>query len=319
MNGNTFAINKNQNEIDSYNSTYLEEVSDFSTNQDESIYSNFEYSLNEVTPVINDVTKEKQFVFEDDIYTVVYEEQSEEFGTIYHVVKNNSDKDEYTLWDVADIIMAGASWATFFKEPSFASFGLSVLDTVSCEPFIPSTAYVRKGGKTFIDSVKWSKHIIANPSIKREILKKLICKEAGNPKNVSKVLFNYPSRKTIPSRVSYPITIRKEKKLTQRQVAEQLGVVESCYANWEQGRTEPDISTLRRLSLIFEVSIDYLLSLEDDFGVRVAGIDNSDTPATAEERKLLADYRALPEELRALIREQMALFTKAEGIFTEKK
>lgn len=113
--------------------------------------------------------------------------------------------------------------------------------------------------------------------------------------------------------------IRKEKKLTQRQVAEQLGVVESCYANWEQGRTEPDISTLRRLSLIFEVSIDYLLSLEDDFGVRVAGIDNSDTPATAEERKLLADYRALPEELRALIREQMALFTKAEGIFTEKK
>ena len=113
--------------------------------------------------------------------------------------------------------------------------------------------------------------------------------------------------------------VRKEKNLTQRQVAEQLGVVESCYANWEQGRTEPDISTLRRLSLIFEVSIDYLAGLEDDFGVRVAGIDNSDTPATAEERKLLADYRALPEELRALIREQMALFTKAEGIFTEKK
>ena len=104
-----------------------------------------------------------------------------------------------------------------------------------------------------------------------------------------------------------------------RQVAEQLGVVESCYANWEQGRTEPDISTLRRLSLIFEVSIDYLAGLEDDFGVRVAGTDNSDTPPTAEERKLLADYRALPEELRALIREQMALFTKAEGIFTEKK
>ena len=113
--------------------------------------------------------------------------------------------------------------------------------------------------------------------------------------------------------------VRKEKNLTQRQVAEQLGVVESCYANWEQGRTEPDISTLRRLSLIFEVSIDYLAGLEDDFGVRVAGTDTSNTPPTAEERKLLADYRALPEELRALIREQMALFTKAEGIISEKK
>ena len=212
MNGNTFAINKNQNEIDSYNSAYLEEVSDFSTNQDESIYSNFEYSLNEVTPVINDVTKEKQFVFEDDIYTVVYEEQSEEFGTIYHVVKNNnSDIDEYTLWDVADIIMAGASWATFFNEPSFASFGLSVLDTVSCAPLIPSTAYVRKGGKTFIDSVKWSKHILANPSIKTKVLRHLICKEAGNPANISKVLANFPKKKTIPARLSYPVTISKER------------------------------------------------------------------------------------------------------------
>ena len=211
MNGNTFAINKNQNEIDSYNSTYLEEVSDFSTNQDESIYNNFEYSLNEVTPVINDVTKEKQFVFEDDIYTVVYEEQSEEFGTIYHVVKNNdSDIDTYTLWDVADIIMAGASWATFFKEPSFASFGLSVLDTVSCAPFIPSTAYVRKGGKTFIDSVKWSRYIVSNRSVKNQVLKKLICKEAGNPENISKVLLNYPRRKVIPSKVSYQLIMKKE-------------------------------------------------------------------------------------------------------------
>lgn len=113
--------------------------------------------------------------------------------------------------------------------------------------------------------------------------------------------------------------IRKEKNLTQRQIAEQLGVVESCYANWEQGRTEPDISTLRRLSLIFGVSIDYLLGLEDDFGVKVASADNAGSPTTAEERKLLADYRALPEELRALVREQMALFTKADGIFTEKK
>ena len=54
--------------------------------------------------------------------------------------------------------------------------------------------------------------------------------------------------------------IRIEKKLTQKQVALKLGVVESCYANWEQGRTEPSIETLRKLGEIFNVSIDELLN-----------------------------------------------------------
>lgn len=53
--------------------------------------------------------------------------------------------------------------------------------------------------------------------------------------------------------------IRKDIGLTQKQVAEKLGVVESCYANWEQGRTEPSISMLRNLSIILNVSIDDLI------------------------------------------------------------
>ena len=40
---------------------------------------------------------------------------------------------------------------------------------------------------------------------------------------------------------------RKECGLTQKQVSLSLGVVESCYANWEQGRTEPNIEMLRKL------------------------------------------------------------------------
>lgn len=53
---------------------------------------------------------------------------------------------------------------------------------------------------------------------------------------------------------------RIEMEYTQKQVAEKLGVVESCYANWEQGRTEPNISTLRQLSEILKVSVDDLLN-----------------------------------------------------------
>ncbi len=54
--------------------------------------------------------------------------------------------------------------------------------------------------------------------------------------------------------------LRKDVGLTQKQVAEKLGVVESCYANWEQGRTEPSIAMLRNLSKILNVKIDDLIN-----------------------------------------------------------
>ncbi len=53
---------------------------------------------------------------------------------------------------------------------------------------------------------------------------------------------------------------RKQKFLTQKQVATMLNVVESCYANWEQGRTEPNIDMLRKLCKILEVSADELIN-----------------------------------------------------------
>lgn len=53
---------------------------------------------------------------------------------------------------------------------------------------------------------------------------------------------------------------RKLCNLTQKQVATTLNVVESCYANWEQGRTEPNIEMLRKLGVIFNVSIDDLIN-----------------------------------------------------------
>ena len=54
--------------------------------------------------------------------------------------------------------------------------------------------------------------------------------------------------------------IRKGCNLTQKQVATALNVVESCYANWEQGRTEPNIEMLRKLTAIFNVSADDLIN-----------------------------------------------------------
>ena len=55
---------------------------------------------------------------------------------------------------------------------------------------------------------------------------------------------------------------RKALGLTQKFVAEKLNVVESCYANWEQGRTEPNVGMLRKLSQILEISLDELIGDE---------------------------------------------------------
>ena len=55
-------------------------------------------------------------------------------------------------------------------------------------------------------------------------------------------------------------TARLDCGLTQKQVAEKLNVVESCYANWEQGRTEPNIAMLRRLCELLDISLDELIN-----------------------------------------------------------
>ncbi len=53
---------------------------------------------------------------------------------------------------------------------------------------------------------------------------------------------------------------RLQSGMTQKQVALRLGVVESCYANWEQGRTEPSVTALRQICDILSVTADELLN-----------------------------------------------------------
>ena len=58
--------------------------------------------------------------------------------------------------------------------------------------------------------------------------------------------------------------LRLEKGLTQKQVAEQLGISSTCYSGYEQGYREPDLKTLIKICKFFEVSADYLLGLKED-------------------------------------------------------
>lgn len=56
---------------------------------------------------------------------------------------------------------------------------------------------------------------------------------------------------------------RKEKKLTQAELAEKIGVTDKSVSNWENGRNMPDLSLLNILCLTLDVSIIDLLSGEE--------------------------------------------------------
>ncbi|WP_017187232.1 helix-turn-helix domain-containing protein [Alkalibacillus haloalkaliphilus] len=54
--------------------------------------------------------------------------------------------------------------------------------------------------------------------------------------------------------------IRKQKNMTQEEVAKKIEVGRTTYAMYEQGRREPDYETLKKICELFEVSYDYLLN-----------------------------------------------------------
>ena len=63
-----------------------------------------------------------------------------------------------------------------------------------------------------------------------------------------------------PSRLS---TIRKAKKIKQREVADFLGQTTRAYQRYENGTNGPGVENLVRLADYFDVSIDYLVGRDD--------------------------------------------------------
>ncbi|MBR0454317.1 MAG: helix-turn-helix transcriptional regulator [Clostridia bacterium] len=56
--------------------------------------------------------------------------------------------------------------------------------------------------------------------------------------------------------------LRREKDITQEQLAEYLGITSRAVSQWECDRTSPDISQLPALCHIFDVSSDVLLGID---------------------------------------------------------
>ena len=58
--------------------------------------------------------------------------------------------------------------------------------------------------------------------------------------------------------------LRKQKSLTQAEVAEILDVSRQSVSNWESGTIEPSMKRLKMLSQLYEVSLDYLVREEEE-------------------------------------------------------
>ncbi len=57
--------------------------------------------------------------------------------------------------------------------------------------------------------------------------------------------------------------LRKQNMLSQREIADILGVKEKAYQHYEYGNVKPKVETLVKMAEIFEVSTDFLFGLSD--------------------------------------------------------
>ena len=62
---------------------------------------------------------------------------------------------------------------------------------------------------------------------------------------------------TIGKRIAH---LRKEKGLTQEELAQHMGISPQAVSKWENDQTCPDISALHKLARLFDVTVDELLS-----------------------------------------------------------
>lgn len=54
--------------------------------------------------------------------------------------------------------------------------------------------------------------------------------------------------------------LRLSKKMSQQEVADYLGITRQAYGKYEKNDAQPDFESLKKLSILFDKSIDYLIT-----------------------------------------------------------
>jgi len=67
------------------------------------------------------------------------------------------------------------------------------------------------------------------------------------------------------------IYLRTNNKMTQLELGEALSYSDKAVSKWERGEAVPDAYVLKKLSALFNVSVDYLLSEHDEKEIKTTG------------------------------------------------
>lgn len=59
-------------------------------------------------------------------------------------------------------------------------------------------------------------------------------------------------------------SLRKEKGMTQLELAEKMGVTDKAVSKWERDLSFPDINSIPKLAEIFEISVDELMQVKTE-------------------------------------------------------
>ena len=90
--------------------------------------------------------------------------------------------------------------------------------------------------------------------------------------------------------------LRKQKRMSQTELAKSAGVSQTTVTAWETGKAEPSSSAVARLADIFNVTTDYLLGRPNKQGTKKDDVELSDDdvimtwrgkPLSDEDRELI--------------------------------
>lgn len=105
--------------------------------------------------------------------------------------------------------------------------------------------------------------------------------------------------------------------IKQSVLASTIGIARQCITDYKSGKSFPSVQTLSALCRALDISADYLLGLEDDFGARtVAPMGDN---LTAKERELVETFRQLSPYLQGLTLDTVRSFAGNSGDGLHKK
>ena len=88
-------------------------------------------------------------------------------------------------------------------------------------------------------------------------------------------------------------SLRKNKKLTQLELAEKMGYSDKAVSKWEKGDTLPDIETLYQLCNFYQVTLDFLVDTK--------GLENKNLYKTKDDKSILANKISIAALLDSIV------------------